>query len=396
MISGSQRSPSPRCSRESPDVGKATRERVKKRMRELDYQPNYQARALAGGKTYSIGLIVPDLVRPFFAEVAKRPRLRRTGKRPASSCSAPQKKILLWNGRRSMHCCSAAWMPSCSHPASLVCNPIALRGKPMRACVLVDRDFPEQKLRYVGSDDYRVGTLAMEHLLSIGRRRIAHIGSEAASTGRARLRAYRDAMQASRLRVPESFLIVKEQLEDGGDQVGYEAMRRLLKQRRPPDAVFCYNDTTAMGAIASTLAAGLRIPQDVAFVGCGNFRYADHLRVPLTSVEQCAQSMGTVAGRLALDLIGGRGPAGARDPAPAVAGDPRKQRLAFSHTPRTPAMQGMAFPSGEAILQQTPAQPIQERLEPAEQKRSRALLPPARSICYVTGNVSSGASLIVS
>ena len=293
--------------RESPDVGKATRERVKKRMRELDYQPNYQARALAGGKTYSIGLIVPDLVRPFFAEVAKGlgSVVRESGRVLLLGSSEEDPAVerqeinaLLQRG------VDALLLASCQPRL----QPIALRGNPMRACVLVDRDFPEQKLRYVGSDDYRVGTLAMEHLLSIGRRRIAHIGSEAASTGRARLRAYRDAMQASRVRVPESFLIVKEQLEDGGDQVGYEAMRRLLKQRRPPDAVFCYNDTTAMGAIAATLAAGLRIPQDVAFVGCGNFRYADHLRVPLTSVEQCAQSMGTVAGRLALDLIAGVAP----------------------------------------------------------------------------------------
>ena len=292
--------------RGSPEISEATRERVKKRMRELDYQPNYQARALAGGKTYSIGLIVPDLVRPFFAEVAKGlgSVVRESGRvlLLGSSEEDPvieQQEIsaLLQRG------VDALLLASCQPRL----QPFAPRGKPTRPCVLVDRNFPERKLYYVGSDDYRIGTLAMEHLLSIGRRRIAHIGSEGASTGQQRLRAYRDAMAASRLRVPMGFLIIRERLEEIGDRAGYESMRQLLAHRRPPDAVFCYNDTTAMGAIAATIAAGLRIPQDIAFVGCGNFRYADHLRIPLTSVDQCAQAMGAVAGRLALELIAGAG-----------------------------------------------------------------------------------------
>jgi LacI family transcriptional regulator len=67
--------------------------------------------------------------------------------------------------------------------------------------------------------------------------------------------------------------------------------------------VFCYNDPTAMGAMKAVLEAGLRIPEDVAIVGCGNVAYADFLRVPLTSVDQQSAAIGERAARMALALL---------------------------------------------------------------------------------------------
>ena len=281
-----------------PDVGKETRERIEKRMRELNYRPNYQARALAGGQTHSIGLIVPDLVHPFFAEVAKgvSAAVRRSGRvlllgssEEDPAIERQQIEALLGRG------VDALLLASCQSrlPA----------WTKKTACVLLDRNFPSKKLPFVGTDNYRAGLLATEHLLALGRKRIAHIGSEAGSTGRDRLRAYRDALEAKRLRVPESFVVIRERFEESGDRAGYEAMRLLLKHKRPPDAVFCYNDTTAIGAMAAAEAAGLRVPEDIAFVGCGNFRYAPYLRVPLTSVDQSAQALGAAAGELAISHI---------------------------------------------------------------------------------------------
>jgi LacI family transcriptional regulator len=84
--------------------------------------------------------------------------------------------------------------------------------------------------------------------------------------------------------------------------VGYQAMQELLSLKTPPDAVFCYNDLTAIGAIQATLHAGLRIPEDIAFVGCGNLRYAEYLKVPLTSIDHRTEQMGAVAAELALKL----------------------------------------------------------------------------------------------
>jgi LacI family transcriptional regulator len=79
-------------------------------------------------------------------------------------------------------------------------------------------------------------------------------------------------------------------------------MQDLLKLQSRPDAVFCYNDLTAVGAIDATLRAGLRVPEDIAFIGCGNLRYANYLRVPLSSIDHGTGELGRIAGQLALDL----------------------------------------------------------------------------------------------
>jgi LacI family transcriptional regulator len=80
-------------------------------------------------------------------------------------------------------------------------------------------------------------------------------------------------------------------------------MQGLLKMEPRPDAVFCYNDLTAVGAIEAVLQAGLRVPEDVAVIGCGNFRYANYLKVPLSSIDHGVAELGRIAGEFALDLL---------------------------------------------------------------------------------------------
>jgi LacI family transcriptional regulator len=91
-------------------------------------------------------------------------------------------------------------------------------------------------------------------------------------------------------------------MEESGDRVGFQAMQELLKLESRPDAVFCYNDLTAIGAIEATLQAGLRVPEDIAFIGCGNLRYANYLRVPLSSIDHGTAELGRIAGEFALEL----------------------------------------------------------------------------------------------
>src|SRR5258708_13647125 len=91
-------------------------------------------------------------------------------------------------------------------------------------------------------------------------------------------------------------------MEESGDKVGFQAMQELLKLPSRPDAVFCYNDLTAIGAIDATLQAGLRVPEDIAFIGCGNLRYANYLRVPLSSIDHGTTELGRLAGEFALEL----------------------------------------------------------------------------------------------
>jgi LacI family transcriptional regulator len=168
--------------------------------------------------------------------------------------------------------------------------------------LLFDRNFPHLAANFVGTDDVKVGELATNHLIDIGRKRIAHIGGRNSSPSYDRLRGYRNALAAAHLPVDESLIVSRERVEESGDIVGFQVMQELLALPKRPDAVFCYNDLTAVGAIDATLKAGLRVPEDIAFIGCGNLRYAPYLRVPLSSIDHGTTELGRVAGQFALEL----------------------------------------------------------------------------------------------
>jgi LacI family transcriptional regulator len=168
--------------------------------------------------------------------------------------------------------------------------------------LLFDRNFPHLAAHFVGSDDVMVGEMATRHLIELGRKRIAHIGSKHTSPAFDRLRGYRSALGEHELRADDKYVVLRERVEEFGDKAGYEAMQELLRLKERPDAVFCYNDLTALGAMDAAVKAGLRVPEDIAFIGCGNLRYADYLRVPLSSIDHGVAELGRIAGQFALEL----------------------------------------------------------------------------------------------
>ena len=173
--------------------------------------------------------------------------------------------------------------------------------------VLIDRSFRDLPANFVGVDDEEVGRLATEHLISIGRGRIAHIRGPEVSTAMGRLEGYRRTLASHNLDAPAAYVVSGKSIDDEGDVSGQESMKRLLALDPRPDAVFCYNDPTAMGALRAILESGLRVPEDVAVIGCGNVHYADLLSVPLSSVDQDSTGIGEHAARLALSLVEAKG-----------------------------------------------------------------------------------------
>lgn len=169
--------------------------------------------------------------------------------------------------------------------------------------VLIDRRFEDVPAHFIGVDDVRAGRIATEHLLAIGCRRLAHIGGPDVSTALGRLRGYREVLARRRLPQRPETIVLREHGDDAGESSGDRTMRRLLELKPRPDGVLCYNDPTAMGAMKALLDAGLRIPQDVAVVGCGNVTYADFLRIPLTSVDQHSEEIGKRAAQLAFSVL---------------------------------------------------------------------------------------------
>src|SRR5262249_43986901 len=126
--------------------------------------------------------------------------------------------------------------------------------------VLIDRMPASYAGHYVGVRDEEIGALATGHLIEQRCERIAHLRGPAVPPGRWRLRGYRRALARHGLEALPEYVVSGQHQ----DVSGYEGMRELLRLRRRPDGVFCYNDPVAAGAIKAILEAGLSVPGDIA------------------------------------------------------------------------------------------------------------------------------------
>lgn len=288
--------------RNHPDIAEGTRRRVLKRMRELNYQPNFAARALVTGHTYTIGLVVPDLLHPFFAEIAKSISLeaRKHGYSLFISSSDEEPELeeqeikqLLARRVDVILIASAQWSIECFRMIEENKTPY----------VLIDRRFQGLNANFVGVDDEAVGMIGTSHLIEQGCKCIAHIRGPEVSTAVGRLEGYKRALAAYNLSpLPGHIVSLGSSGDHRGEKGGYDAAKQILASRPKPDGIFCFNDPSALGAMRAILDAGLRIPEDIAVVGCGNLSYSDFLRVPLSSVDQGSESIGKAAAELALKI----------------------------------------------------------------------------------------------
>ena len=288
--------------RDHPDISPETRERVRKRMRELNYRPNLAARALVTGRTHTIGLVVPDLVHPFFGEVAGglSKLLRKKGY--GLIISSSDEDIELEN--RAIDQLLARRVDALILASSQrdwgFFQHIEKQKTPF---VLIDRQPEGGKVNFVGVNDEEIGRIATGHLIEEGCRRIAHIGGPGISTAVGRLRGYQQALERGGLAFDARYVMSREHADEASDVTGYAAMNELLAAKEAPDGVFCYNDPTAMGAMQAAIEQGIGIPRELAIVGSGNVRYAKFLRVPLSTIDQQSEDIGDRAAKLALKLI---------------------------------------------------------------------------------------------
>jgi LacI family transcriptional regulator len=174
---------------------------------------------------------------------------------------------------------------------------------------LLDRQFAGFECNFIGVDDVAVGALATKHLIEQGCRRIAHIRGPEISTAVGRLEGYRQALAAHQMApLPGHVVSIGPSGDHVGDKAGHAATVNLLAGKNRPDGIFCFNDPVALGTMRAILEAGLRVPNDIAVVGCGNLSYSDFLRVPLSSVDQNSRKIGKTAAALALKLAQSKTP----------------------------------------------------------------------------------------
>ena len=288
--------------RNHSDISLETRNRVLERMKQLNYRPNLAARALVTGKTNMIGFVVPDLLHPFFAEVAKglTKILRKRGYCLVIASSEEDPEL---EKQEIEHLLARRVDALIVASTQANANSFAQAEEQKTPFVLIDRFFEGLSANFIGVDDEKAGYMATRHLIEQGCKRIAHIRGPQGSSALGREMGYRHAVKEAG---QEEIVVASASMDDQADARGYDAMNTLLELSPRPDGVFCFNDPNAIGALTALLDAGVKVPEEIAVIGVGNLHYAGLLRVPLSSVDQDSSALGEEAAKMALRLIEGK------------------------------------------------------------------------------------------
>jgi LacI family transcriptional regulator len=281
-------------------VAAPTARRVVAAAERLGYQPNTLARGLRTRLSYSVGLIVPDLTNPLFPPIARGVE-EVLGDAAytllvVNTDNDSRRQERQFAALRARQC--DGFIVATAHREDPLIEQAAEQGVPM---VLVNRLTDARLVPGVAGDETHAVTDAVEHLVSLGHRRIAHIaGPQELSTGFGRYRAFVDAIDRSALsseQCPVTFAGAYS------EEAGRTAMHELLEQRPQPTAVVAGNDLIALGCLDTLAAHSLRCPDDISVVGFNDMPMMTRTSPPMTTIQLPKREIGVEAARLLMERI---------------------------------------------------------------------------------------------
>lgn len=277
-------------------VSDATREKVMQAMKELGYQPNSFAKALATNRSDTFGMVVSDLGGPFFGDMmrAAEDEVRKRGKH-----------LIITSGHDSLDSeCDAIEFLMQRRVDALLLHVDSLTDEALIKLVddteipiiLINRRVPELAEQCISLDNDMGGYLATQHLIELGHQQIACItGPLFKADARARLAGYRRAIEQAGLRYDERLVIESDYQESGGQT----SVERLRRRNVPFSALVAQNDHMAIGAMNTLKSQGLSIPNDVSIVGYDNMVMSPYTEPALTTVNIPVAEFGKQAANLA-------------------------------------------------------------------------------------------------
>lgn len=286
--------------RVSPD----TRERVESAMASLDYVPNLSARGLRNGRSGLIALALPDLGTPYSAElvheVVEAAHRHQLAVQLEETGYDPERELQLLTKARA------------NLVDGLILNPLVLDQSAVTPGIVLPPavilgEVQQNIVDGVGVDSVGAARAVTRMLAESGRRRIAVLGARrpgAAATAETRTRGYREALAELGLPWEPELEIVCEDWHSAG---GAAALSAFLVQHDPPDALFCFTDSLAYGALSALASAGLSVPADVSVAGFDDLAMSKYAVPALTSVSFSRGAMAEEAVRLLLEQIEHRG-----------------------------------------------------------------------------------------
>ncbi|MBO9641870.1 MULTISPECIES: LacI family DNA-binding transcriptional regulator [Pseudacidovorax] len=282
-------------------ISKEVLELVEETARRLGYQPNRAASALRTGRTHTIGVLLPDITNPVFPPILQGIE---------AAAAARGYFVFVANvGDPKLAQPILARMKAQQIDGLVMA--IALREDPLidfvrdsgMHAVMVNRADESGRLPAAVSDDRLAMKLAVDHLVALGHRRIAHLaGPQTVPTGVGRRQGVEQALRDHRLPPPR---IVE--CDSYSREAGQQAMRALLEgEGERPEAVVCCNDLVALGAYDVLRAAGLRIPQDISITGHNDMPLVDMVDPPLTTIRLPHRELGWQAAEMLFQAIEGQ------------------------------------------------------------------------------------------
>lgn len=265
----------------SPLIRDATAERVREAVLSLGYVYNRRAAELRQQSSNTVGVVINDLMNPFFAEVLVgiERKLVDAGYIVLMAHTHEdldrQHKVL-----SSMREQNAAGIVICPALGTLRSLPKEIQAWGIPLVVMV-RSLGPGSYDYAGSDNEKGVLMATRHLVSAGHKRIGFLGGQSGAVYDQRLRGYSKALEAAGLRIDNRLVVASAPNRPGGR----EAMAAMLKIKPKPTAAVCYNDITAFGALTALGEQGLRAGTDFALVGFDNVVDAAHSNPPLSTVD---------------------------------------------------------------------------------------------------------------
>lgn len=283
-----------------PLVNPRTAERVERAARELGYSLNPIARSLKTRRSFSIGVVIPDLTNPLFPpmirgmeEVLDPAGYTTLVASTDGDADRERQRVQTLIGRHV----DGFVIATASRRDRLVADMLA-GGM---AVVLVNRTTEGGGVLAVVPDDRKGSALAVEHLVELGHRRIAHLaGPSGLSTGHLRWRGFVEAMDDHRLAVEPQLVAVADGYTEAA---GTRAARALLAADPRPTAVVAANDLLALGVYAALAEAGLHCPRDVSVIGFNDMPFTDRFSPPLSTVHIPQARIGARAAELLLERI---------------------------------------------------------------------------------------------
>lgn len=264
-------------------ISKDTQARIRSVAEELGYRPNQLARSLWRGKTDTIGLLVSGFRNPFFVDVVESaenailasgykvqsafaPSAHGTFRDHAEVFNWPVDGVVMW--------ASADQTLETYMGPNAVLTPVIYIGT-------IRTDDTD----WIGFDSYGGGRLLMEHLISRGYRKIAYAYPAEWEPGKedGRFLAFRDVCNENGITPRTLFTPNRDETSTAGLELGQSIARMRPADR--PDAIYCHNDTIAIGLFGGLRRAGLRVPDDVAVAGFDGIEFGQTLEAALTTIR---------------------------------------------------------------------------------------------------------------